>query len=350
MDYLVNRTEEVKALHSIYSSNKLVPEFLKELIEIPEIIRLAEIDQNSGVNLSGFSTFNYKYSTLDHSLGVALILNNFITNTKQVIAALLHDMATPSFFNSAYLIDEKNFDPKEIKLTVYDAIVGSDKLFDYFMKKDIQIDEMCDYTIYPLGYNYIPKLSATKLEYFLHTMYLSDKCSIEEIEEIYNSIIVVPNEENMPEFCFNNPMIAKKFCINAIECGMMYRSYETKATMKFISDTLAAMVRREVISRKDLYTYSDKVIMEIGLNCSDKRISDRWRYLPQLNKVNIKFNKVEDRKCDKLVSELKYVDPLVRLDTGEIYRISKINQECREKINTFLNSDTDMYFYVDYED
>ena len=29
--------------------------------------------------------------------------------------------------------------------------------------------------------------------------------------------------------------------------------------------------------------------MEIGLNCSDKRISDRWKYLPKLNKVYTKL-------------------------------------------------------------
>ena len=60
------------------------------------------------------------------------------------------------------------------------------------------------------------------------------------------------------------------------------------------SDTIAAMVRREVISRKDLYTYSDRVIMEMGLNCSDKRISDRWRYLSSLNKVYMQFNELEE--------------------------------------------------------
>ena len=350
MEYLINRQEKVKELHAIYNSNKPIPDFITNLLEIPEILRLNGVDQNSGVNYSGFGMFNYKYSTLDHSLGVALILNNFITNNQQIVAALLHDLATPSFFNSTYYIEEKNFNPKENKLTVYDAIVGSDKLFDYFMKKNLHIDEMCDYTKYPLGYNYTPRLSATKLEYFLHTMYMSGMCEIEKIEEMYNSLIVVPNEDGMPEFCFNNEECAKNFCLMALECGGMYRSYEAKATMKFISDTIAAMVRREVISRKDLYTYSDKVIMEMGLSCSDKRISDRWRYLPELSKVYMKFNEVENKRCNKLDSDLKYVNPLVRLENGEIKRVSKHIPICKEKIDTFLNSDTDLYFYIDYED
>ena len=120
--------------------------------------------------------------------------------------------------------------------------------------------------------------------------------------------------------------------------------------MKFISDTLAAMVRREVISRKDLYTYSDRVIMEMGLSCSDKRISDRWRYLPTLSKVYMQFNELDDKHCDKIITDSKYVNPLVRLTNGEIVRISKIDLKCKEKISSFLNSDTDLYFYIDYED
>ena len=73
-------------------------------------------------------------------------------------------------------------------LTVYNAIVGSDKLFDYFMKNNVQIDDMCDYTRYPLGYNFTPCLTATKLEYFLHTMYMSGMCEIDKIEEIYKDM------------------------------------------------------------------------------------------------------------------------------------------------------------------
>lgn len=350
MEYLLGRQEKVKELHALYNSNKKIPRLIEELLDIPEIVRLSGVDQNSGVNLSGFNIFNYRYSMLDHSLGVALILNNFVTNNQQVLAALLHDLATPSFFNSTYYIEEKNYNPKETKLSVYDAIVGSDKLFEYFMKKNLSIEEMCNYTRYPLGYNYTPHLSATKLEYLLHTMYMNDMCEFEKVERMYNSLIVVPNEEDMPEFCFNDLDLAKDFTLMAIECGEMYRSYEAKATMKFVSDTLAAMVRREVISRKDLYSYSDKVIMEIGLGCSDKRISDRWRYLPELNKVNLKFNEEKDTKCYKLYSDLKYVDPLIRLENGNLIRTSKQFKKCKEKIDTFLNSDTDLYFYTEYED
>lgn len=350
MEYLDSRAADIAKLHNVYSDGKDVPDFLKELLEIPEIKRLNGVDQNAGINMSGFGIFNYSYSTLDHSFGFALILNNFVTNKNQVIAALLHDLAVPAFAYTSTYIDEKNFDDKEKELITYDAIIGSDKLFEYFFKKDISIDDMCDYTKYPLAYNVMPALCAHRLEYFLHTIFLEKMCSIEEVIEIYNDLVIIPNEDNMPEFCFNTPHIAEKFCLLTIECGMKYRSYEAKAAMKFISDTLGTMLRRRVITRKDLYTYSDKVIMDMGINCSDKRISDRWRYLPQLNKVYTKFNKVEDKYCSKISADLRYADPLIRVNSGVYLRASKMSKKCKEEIEKFLNSDTDLYFYVEYED
>ena len=91
--------------------------------------------------------------------------------------------------------------------------------------------------------------------------------------------------------------------------------------------------------------------MDMGLNCSDKRISDRWKYLPYLNKVYTKFNPSENKKCFKLESELRYVDPLVRLEINDFdLRLSDIDKSTKNEIDEYLNSDTDLYMYGDYED
>lgn len=349
MPYLEDRNNSVRALHTLYSPN--IPEYLLEFLEVPEVLRLNGIEQNAGIDFSGFNIYKYRYSMLDHSLGVALILNSFVSNKKQVIAALLHDIDVPAFLYSSYYIDESNFSKDDIKLNSYDIIVGSNKLFEYFFKNEVDINDMCDYTKYPLAYNVRPHLCAHRLEYFLHTAYLSGMYKFEEIKEMYDDLFVAPNEDNMPEFCFKTPEIAKKFCELTIKCGEKYRSYEAKMAMKFISDTLATMIRREVITRKDLYTYSDRVIMDMGLSCSDKRISDRWKYLPELNKVYTKFNPVKGKNCFKLSADLRYVDPLVRFEnSGFNLRLSDIDKKVKEEIDEFLNSDTDLYMYGDYED
>lgn len=349
MSYLEERNNNVLALHNLYSEN--IPEYLKELLEMQEVLRINGVEQNAGIDFSGFNIYKYKYSMLDHSLGVALILNSFVTNKKQIIAALLHDIDVPAFLYSSYYIDESNFEKDDIALSTYDVIVGSNNLFEYFFKNNIDINDMCDYTKYPLAYNVRPHLCAHRLEYFLHTAFLTGMYKIDELKTMYDDLFVTPNEENMPEFCFKTPELAKKFCLLTLECGKKYRSYEAKMAMKFIADTLGAMIRREVITRKDLYTYSDRVIMDMGLSCSDKRISDRWKYLPELNKVYTKFNPINDKKCFKLKAELRYIDPLVRIEnSGFNLRLSEIDKEVKKEIEEYLNSDTDLYMYCDYDD
>ena len=349
MAYLENRSNNIVLLHNLYCDK--FPEYLNDFLEVPEVSRLNGVEQNAGIDYSGFNIFKYHYSVLDHSLGVSLILNNFVSNKKQIIAALLHDIDVPAFLYSSYLIDNSNFNKEDNELSTYDIVIGSNRLFEYFFKNDVNIADMCDYTKYPLAYNVRPKLCAHRLEYFLHTAFLSGLYSFNQIKIMYDDIFVTANEDKMPEFCFKTPEIAKEFCHLTIECGKKYRSYESKYAMKFISDTLASMIRREVISRKDLYKYSDKVIMDMGLSCSDKRISDRWKALSELNKVYTKFNPIEGRKCFQLEMDSRYVDPLVRLEINDFdLRLSDIDREAKEEIEEYLNSDTDLYIYGDYED
>lgn len=349
MAYLENRNNNVMLLHNLYCEN--FPEYLKDFLEVPEVSRLNGVEQNAGIDYSGFNIYKYHYSVLDHSLGVSLILNNFVINKRQIIAALLHDIDVPAFLYSTYLIDEPSVKKEDSELSTYDVIVGSNKLFEYFFKNKVDISDMCDYTKYPLAYNVRPKLCAHRLEYFLHTGFLSGLYSFEQIKTFYNDIFVTANEDKMPEFCFRTLEIAKEFCRLTIECGKKYRSYEAKYAMKFISDTLASMIRREVISYEDLYKYSDRVIMDMGLSCSDKRISDRWKALSNINKVYTKFNPIEGRSCFQIKSEPRYVDPLVRLELNDFdLRLSDIDKEIKQEIEEYLNSDTDLYMYGDYED
>ena len=207
LTYLENRNNSVIALHQLYC--KKFPEYLKDFLKVPEVLRINGIEQNAGIDYSGFHIYKYRYSILDHSLGVALILNNFVSNKKQIIAALLHDINVPAFLYSSYLIEKSNFRKEDDELSTYDFIVGSNKLFEYFFKNDVDISDMCDYTKYPLAYNVRPKLCAHRLEYFLHTAYLTGMYTLEQIKEMYDDLFVTANEDKMPEFCFRTPDIAK---------------------------------------------------------------------------------------------------------------------------------------------
>ena len=348
MSYIETRNEKIKELHKIY--NRDISDLIIELSNVPELQRISVISKNKGVELSKFNVFPYKYSRLDHSFGVALILDSFKQEKKHIIEAMLHEIAMPSFeFSVEYLksyFKMKNF----LTPSIFDSIVASDVLFENFFKGDLSINDVCNYQKYSLGFAKFPRLSADNLEYILNTAYFTGICDSDEIRELYFDISIGPNEELEDEFCFSDITIANKFCKLSMEIGRKARSYESKITMQLIADVLMLMIRREEIKLEDLFKYSDKTLMEIGKNSSDKRIRDGWKQIENLNKVYIKFNPLEnsDNYCVKVSGESLYIDPLVKTKAG-IFRLSELDKSIEKEIETYLSSDTDLYMYIDYE-
>lgn len=348
MSYIETRNEEIKELHKIY--NRDISDLILELSNIPELQRLSCISKNRGIELSKFNTFPYKYSRLDHSFGVALILDSFHQEKKHIMEALLHEIAMPSFdFSVDYLksyFKMKNF----LTPSIFDSIVGSDVLFEGFFKGELSINDVCNYQKYSLGFAKFPKLSADNLEYILSNAYFTKICESEEIRELYFDLSIGPNEEGEDELCFSDITTANKFCKLSMEIGKKARSYEAKITMQLIADVLMLMIRREEIKLEDLFKFSDKTLMEIGKNSSDKRIRDGWKEIESLNKVYIKFNPLENSEnyCVKVSGESLYIDPLVKTKAG-IFRLSTLDKSIERDIEIYLSSDTDLYMYIDYE-
>ena len=171
--------------------------------------------------------------------------------------------------------------------------------------------------------------------------------NLKELKTIYEDITVTKNEEGIFEFAFDNYSVAEKFCKLSIEVARKHRSYESKISMKIVATLLELMLKREEINNEDLYKYADKAIYEMGINSSDRRISEGWQKLKEIEKFYTKFNPVDDKFCVKVNVEARYIDPLVKLKGGYV-RISRVSLELKEEINQFLNSDTDLYMYADF--
>ena len=340
MEYIHTRKEEIKSIHEIYNGDN--PKILELFNDIPEINRLENISEVSGINMTKFWGGLNQSTILDHCIGVALILEKYTNEDKQIIAGLLHGLNTPAFNEAS-----KHMNEKLNEKSIYDFIVGSDKLFEYFLNNNIDIQDVCDYSKYPLAKSNGVKLDADSIEKILRTSYLLGNITLKELKEIYNDIIITKNEENVFEFAFDDYNMAEKFCKLSIEVARKYRSYESKISMKIVATLLELMLKRKEINCEDLYKYADKAIYEIGINSSDRRISEGWKKLKEIDKLYTKFNPVDDKFCVKVNVEARYIDPLVKLKGGYV-RISRVSLELKEEINQFLNSDTDLYMYADF--
>lgn len=343
MGYLEERSIEITELHNVY--NGKTSELIKKMLEVPELLRLSGISQSCGTELSKFGIFQYKYSRLDHSVGVALILDNFVKDDKTIIAGMLHDIASPAFAHCVDFMHKDYINQEVTEEKTYDKIIGSDMLFEYFLNNEISINEVCDYSIYPLADSEKPKLCADRLEYLLHGALYTGLCTLDEIKELYDDLVIVPNEDSKPEFAFETLKLGEKFCRISIEMGKKYRSYESKITMQMIADLISLMIKRGEITEADLYKYSDRTIIEIGINSSYKNISEGWKKLMQIDKVYTRFTPIEDLYCKKIIAKSRYVDPLVRVKGG-YDRVSNCSSESKQTIDSYMNSDTDLYAYV----
>lgn len=153
-NYFENLDEETKRYFDILSKEK--PDFLNEYINTEAMQRQAGISISCGTIYS--KMYNLKwFSSLEHSVGVALIVWNFTKNKKQTLAGLFHDIATPVF---KHTIDFMNGDYEKQESTeelTEKIIVGSKDIMDLLNRDNIKVEEVADYHIYPIADNDTPR-------------------------------------------------------------------------------------------------------------------------------------------------------------------------------------------------
>ena len=85
--------EELEKYFKVLSKD--IPDFLYEYVDTPEMQKQAGISVSCGTIYSKMFDHKFWYSTLDHSIAVALIVWSFTKDKKQTLAGLFHDIATP---------------------------------------------------------------------------------------------------------------------------------------------------------------------------------------------------------------------------------------------------------------
>ena len=205
-NYLENLDETIKKYFKILSDE--FPEFLYDYINTPEMQKQAGISVSCGTIYSKMYNQMW-YSSLDHSVAVALIIWNFTKDKKQTLSGLFHDIATPVF---KHTID--------------------------FMNKDYEKQESTEELT--TKDNDTPMLSSDRLEYTLSNgLGATEKIwGLKEIEEIYKNIEIQENEEGIQELGFKDLKIAEKFVHTMSILSRLYRREKTVFSMQLLADII----------------------------------------------------------------------------------------------------------------
>ena len=317
------------------------PEWLNDYIETKELLKQRYISVTCGKIYSNLFEIDFFFSSLDHSVAVALIVWHFTHDKKQTLSGLFHDIATPvfkhcvDFLNGDYMTQESTED-------LTSKIIGSSKeIMDLLERDNIKLEEVDDYHIYPVADNDTPKLSADRLEYSLSNALLTNKLlNIDEIKKIYSDIVLGKDEDGTLELSFKSKETALEFVKITSKLSIIYRDDKTRYSMQLLADIIKKLNEDGLITKKDLYNKKESEIIEIIENSKYKEIFNIWK-----NAKNIKVSKEKPENVYFVHhgAKIRYIDPLVNKR-----RISSISKEAKKEIDKNLSYDMNNYVYLDF--
>ncbi|MBR2708730.1 hypothetical protein IKE98_00095 [Candidatus Saccharibacteria bacterium] len=318
------------------------PNWLHDYINTKELQTQKYISVTCGTIYSDLFSSHTFYSSLDHSIAVALIVWHFTHDKKQTLSGLFHDISTPAF---KHCVDFLNGDWEKQESTeglTTEFIQRSKDVNKLLQKDDIKIEEINDYHIYPIADNNSPKLSADRLEYSLSNAYYIHKLlTLDEIKEIYNDIEIEKNESDEIELGFKTKSIARKFVKVTNIMSVYYRNDQDRFSMQFIADILRRLKDEGEIAIEDLYDMKESEIIKIIENSRYEDIFNTWR---KAKKVHTSKEKPKNVYYVHQKTKIRYIDPLCK---GE--RMSKICKIAKKSIDKNLSYSMDNYVYLDFD-
>lgn len=257
-----NRHFSVSDYHDILCPPSEKPDFLQKYLELPVLKRLDGISLLCGTDWTNLYNNRLKYSRLDHSIGVALIVWHFTKDKTQTIAGLLHDISTPVF---SHVGDFRQGDALTQQATEAPSsqIIKNDEHLQKLLHEDgLSTELVDDYHKYPIADNEIPSLSADRLEYmFPSGASLDGSWTFAEIKKCYENIGILQNENGFPELGFFDISIAELYCEKFCSIGHILQLNENKLTLQLLGEIMNLAVKLDVLQEKEFMTLSEAQVI-----------------------------------------------------------------------------------------
>lgn len=328
---LTSKTREY--LHTIAPE---FPAWLLKYLSAPEMQRLAGVSMTTMdySSLYNFSNFN---SVFAHSIGVALIIWRFTGDKKQTLAGLFHDIASPAF---KHAIDYYNGDSEtQESIEEHTAeIIRNSRVICRQLKRDgILAGEVSDYKLYPIADCEIPGLAADRLEYtYSNGYFLYETFSLSNIKRFNDNLAILHNENGIEEIGFTSTEIAKDFTMRNLVLSTEYSNAKARASQQFIADTMRYMFVHELLNFDDLYSMSEREIIDWILSCGDKNIGEVFRNYQRATSVWEASSNKKDCYSTSVRAKVRYITPLVSTVEGD-QRITALSVSTEKAVKKYLD-------------
>ena len=340
MNYIDTIDNRIKEYFNILDSN--YPDWLNDYINTKALLKQQYISVTCGTIYSDLFESDFFYSSLDHSIAVALIIWHFTHDKKQTLSGLFHDIATPVFKHSIDFLNGDFMNQESTEDLTTKIISNSQEIMDLLKRDNIKLSEIDDYHIYPIADNDTPKLSSDRLEYSLsNALFIYNIADLEKIKEIYADLVIEKNEEGIDEISFKTKKIARDFVRITSKLSVIYREDRTRYSMQLIADIVKKLIEDKLLTKEELYNLKESEVIEIIEKHKYKEIFDKWR---RAKKIKTSIEEPKDVYFVKHPAKIRYIIPLVQ---GK--RITDICKLAKNMVDKNLNYDMNKYVYLDFK-
>lgn len=309
-----------------------IPDFIIRLSETPPMRRLHQVGMNCGCEYVALHRNDMcrRYTRLEHSVGVGLIVWNFTHDVKQAVAGLFHDISTPAFAHVVDFLNGDHVTQESTESRTAEMIDNSPEIQAILSEWNLTTEEVCDYHLYPIADNSSPQLSSDRLEYTFGNFIQYGVCGTDEIRRFYNDLFAGTNEHGQPEILFKDPAVAEAFAMRSMKCSYVYISDSDRFTMEYLAHTLKTAIQCGFLSIDDLYTTEEYVIDKLTTNTVTNII---WHAYTGITGVqSTEERPLEKKFCVQVNAKRRYLDPYVK----GVGRVAQFSEQYRAEVKKFL--------------
>lgn len=350
---------DLETYHSILSAD--FPDFLQHYIELPIMQRLGSVGLLCGTDWTPLYHNRFWYSRLDHSIGCALIVWHFTRSKKQTVAALLHDVSTPSFshvsdFRRGDALTQEATEGQNAQMILTDPEISVRVFEDGLYAKEVS-----DYHVYPVCDNTIPCLSADRLEYmFPSGMSLLGNWTLDEVKNEYESIAVLKDEKGRDELGFLNLEMAEEYTQKFCEVSMLLLKNENKLALNLLGDILNLAVENGICEERDFYDKGEEELMQLfslaaeGALCGGAggafeapdglaKFASYFETFKRMTSLVRSDEPLSGHYCVSLPVKKRYINPLVQVKDGKTVRVTSLSKRAVEIVENLLHFEDARY-------
>lgn len=317
------------------------PNFIDKYIDTVEMQRLAYVGQFCGCDYTKIHNIKYWYSRLEHSIATALMTWNFTKDKTQTLAALFHDLGTPTFSHCIDYVMGDTVNQESSEIDVFTIIKSSSKIANYLKDDDVNIDDLEDLEKYPIVENKKPKLCVDRLDGVLHTCLIWQQYwDLSTVKKVYDNIVVLNNEYDELEIGFQNQEIAELFFDGVFKYSIELQKNEDKYAMQFIADIIKDMIDKKILKINDLYELKEKTIVSMMFE-----LYDEFEHFSNAEKIERTDEIPFDCYYVSVDAKKRYVIPIC-INGNKIARLDTFSTNCKEKLEEYLNYKDSKYAYV----